>query len=65
MGPLFLPFAVLTVIECLFVRQSALKIGHVMAAFLLGSYVHQGTPLAPGISRSTGAVTAGISSLRL
>lgn len=65
MRPHFLPFAVLTVIVCLSVRQSALKTGHAMAAFLLRSYVRQGTPLAPGISRSTGAVMAGISSLCL
>ncbi|MGY4954799.1 hypothetical protein [Streptomyces nigrescens] len=53
----------LTVIVCLFVRKGGLKVGHAVAAILLGFYL-QGTSLAPSISQFTQALIAAISSLR-
>ncbi|MFJ8676252.1 hypothetical protein [Streptomyces sp. NPDC093589] len=60
-----LPLVVaLTVIVCLLVRKSGLKISHAAAAILLGFYLH-GTSLAPSISKSAQAVITAINSLRL
>ncbi|MFF7413245.1 hypothetical protein OG528_29935 [Streptomyces platensis] len=56
--------AVLTVIVCLLVRKSGLKIGHAVAAILLGFYL-QGTSLASSISQSAQAVITAINSLHL
>lgn len=55
---------VLAVVVCLLVRKSGLKIGHAVAAILLGFYL-QGTSLAPSIRQAAQAVITAISSLRL
>ncbi|MFF3547284.1 DUF2304 domain-containing protein [Streptomyces platensis] len=54
----------LTVIVCLLVRRGGLKIGHAVAATLLGFYL-QGTSLAPSISQFAQSVITASNSLRL
>ncbi|WP_411150113.1 hypothetical protein [Streptomyces sp. A30] len=55
---------VLAVMVWLLIRKGGLKVGHAIAAVLLGFYLH-GSSLAPSISRVVQSVAETISEIRI